>query len=93
MTRRKTRVEFDGALYHVIVRGNQRRKTFRSDDDYKAYLERLEKYRAKFHVRIYPDGLRPLRCPSIFNLLRGRQRSDIFFSHIADGARWSGLNL
>jgi len=31
--------------------------------------------------------------PSIFNLLRGRQRTDIFFSHIADGARWSGLNL
>ena len=46
-------------LYHVIVRGNQRRKTFRSDDDYKAYLNRLEKYRAKFDVRIYAYCLMP----------------------------------
>jgi REP element-mobilizing transposase RayT len=25
---RKTRIEFEGALYHVIVRGNQKRKVF-----------------------------------------------------------------
>ena len=30
-----------GLLYHVIVRGNQRRKTFLCDEDYKAYLDRL----------------------------------------------------
>jgi hypothetical protein len=44
------------------VRDNQRRKTFGSEDDYKAYLERLAKYRAKFGVRIYayclPDAYR-----------------------------------
>jgi hypothetical protein len=36
-----------------MVRGNQRRKTFRHDDDYQAYLHRLEKYRAQCRVRIY----------------------------------------
>jgi putative transposase len=56
---RRPRVFASGLLYHVIVRGNQRRKTFRSDDDYKAYLERLEKYRAKFRVRIYAYCLMP----------------------------------
>jgi len=56
---RRPRVFASGLLYHVIVRGNQRRKTFRSDDDYKAYLDRLEKYRAKFHVRIYAYCLMP----------------------------------
>jgi REP-associated tyrosine transposase len=56
---RRPRVFASGLLYHVVVRGNQRRKTFRSDDDYKAYLERLEKYRAKFHVRIYAYCLMP----------------------------------
>ncbi len=39
---RKPRVEFDGAFYHVIVRGNQRQKVFGGDRDRLAYLERLE---------------------------------------------------
>jgi len=56
---RRPRVFAPGLLYHVIVRGNQRRKTFRCDDDYKAYLDRLEKYRAKHHVRIYAYCLMP----------------------------------
>lgn len=56
---RRPRVFAPGLLYHIIVRGNQRRKTFRSDDDYKAYLDRLEKYRAKFRVRIYAYCLMP----------------------------------
>jgi hypothetical protein len=29
---RKPRVEFDGAFYHVIVRGNQRQRTFHDGD-------------------------------------------------------------
>jgi len=56
---RRPRVFAPGLLYHVIVRGNQRRKTFRCDDDYKAYLDRLERYRAKFHLRIYAYCLMP----------------------------------
>ena len=35
---RRPRVFAAGLLYHVIVRGNQRRHSFRSDQDYKAYL-------------------------------------------------------
>ena len=50
---RRPRVFAPGLLYHVIVRGNQRRKTVRCNDDYKAYLHRLEHYRAEFHLRIY----------------------------------------
>jgi putative transposase len=56
---RRPRVFAAGLLYHVIVRGNQRRKTFRIDDDYKAYLDRLEKYRAQCHVHIYAYCLMP----------------------------------
>jgi putative transposase len=56
---RRPRVFAPGLLYHVIVRGNQRRKTFRCDDDYRAYLDRLVKYRAKCHVRIYAYCLMP----------------------------------
>jgi REP element-mobilizing transposase RayT len=42
---RRRRVFAPGVLYHVIVQGNQREKTFTSDGDYQAYLERLAKYR------------------------------------------------
>ena len=56
---RRPRVFAPGLLYHVIVRGNQRRKTFRCDEDYQAYLDRLEKYRAQCHVRIYAYCLMP----------------------------------
>jgi putative transposase len=56
---RRPRVFAAGLLYHVIVRGNQRRKTFRHDDDYRAYLDRLEKYRSQCQVRIYAYCLMP----------------------------------
>ncbi len=56
---RRPRVFAPGLLYHIIVRGNQRQKTFRSDNDYKAYLDRLEKYHVRFRVRVYAYCLMP----------------------------------
>ncbi len=50
---RKSRVEFEGAFYHVIVRGNQRRIVFRDDEDRTAYLERLEHYRQRCGFVVY----------------------------------------
>jgi REP element-mobilizing transposase RayT len=72
---RRPRVFAAGLLYHVIVRGNQRRKTFRHDDDYRAYLDRLDKYRAQCRVRIYAflnNGLKRL-LKSSQSLLVGRR--------------------
>src|SRR2546426_753981 len=50
---RKPRVEFDGALYHVIVRGNHRRDIFRDETDRVTYLERIEHYRERYHCIVY----------------------------------------
>jgi putative transposase len=50
---RKPRVEFEGAFYHVIVRGNQRQKIFRDDRDRLYYLERLEHYRRRYRFTVY----------------------------------------
>jgi REP element-mobilizing transposase RayT len=50
---RKPRVEFEGAFYHVIVRGNQRQKIFRYDRDRLYYLERVEHYRQRYRFTIY----------------------------------------
>jgi REP element-mobilizing transposase RayT len=49
---RKPRVEFEGAFYHVIVRGNQRQRIFR-DRDRMHYLERVEDYRQRYRFTIY----------------------------------------
>jgi REP element-mobilizing transposase RayT len=50
---RKPRVEFEGALYHVMARGNQRQKIFGDDQDRRYYLERLEQYRRRYRFKIY----------------------------------------
>ena len=56
---RRPRVFAPGLLYHVIVRGNQRQKTFLDDLDYKIYLQRLVKYRRKYNHSVYAYCLMP----------------------------------
>ena len=50
---RKPRVEFEGAFYHVIARGNQRQDIFLDDKDRAIYLERLEHYRKRYDCQLY----------------------------------------
>ena len=50
---RKPRVEFEGAFYHVIARGNQRQDIFRDDKDRGIYLQRLEHYRKRYDFKLY----------------------------------------
>ncbi len=50
---RKPRIQFDGAFYHVITRGNQRQKIFRDEKDYRQYLEILARYKDLYKYRLY----------------------------------------
>ena len=50
---RKPRIEFEGALYHVITRGNQRQQIFEDPEDYKKYLNILEDYKARYDFFLY----------------------------------------
>ena len=50
---RKPRVEFPGAFYHVIARGNRRTTLFHDAADYEGYLSRLERYRQRDSLRCY----------------------------------------
>jgi putative transposase len=54
---RKPRVEFEGAFYHVIVRGNQRQRIFRDDRDRLYYLKRVKHYRQRYQFKIYAYAL------------------------------------
>jgi putative transposase len=56
---RKPRLFAPGVLYHVIVRGNQRQKTFLSPTDYQTYKEKLSQYRRQYDVTIYAYCLMP----------------------------------
>lgn len=50
---RKPRIEFEGAFYHVITRGNQRQKIFRDEEDFGKYLELLARYKDLYKYRLY----------------------------------------
>ena len=50
---RKPRVEFAGACYHVIARGNRRATLFHDKADYAAYLDRLRHYQEQDHLTCY----------------------------------------
>lgn len=50
---RPWRIEFPGAVYHVMSRGNKWARVFYDDQDRKLFLERLAKATDRFHLDIY----------------------------------------
>jgi REP element-mobilizing transposase RayT len=50
---RKLRIEFEGAFYHVIIRGNQRQNVFLEEKDFLKYLEFLCDYKDRYGFRVY----------------------------------------
>jgi len=50
---RPPRLEFPGAVYHVVVRGNERKAIFLDDSDRERYLGRLAHYRERFDFRLH----------------------------------------
>ena len=67
---RPLRIEYSGALYHVMNRGNRRELVFRKVADYELFLSRLERFSAEFGVEVLSYCL----MPNHFHLfLRTRQ--------------------
>ena len=50
---RKLRVQFEGAIYHVTIRGVERRTIFNDNDDRERFLERLGEAVEDSGVRLY----------------------------------------
>ena len=46
---RPLRIEYDGALYHVTSRGNERKAIFKNDSDRKLFLDTLSLVTKRFH--------------------------------------------
>ena len=56
---RPLRIEYPGALYHVMNRGNRRERVFRKAADYELFLNRLERFAAEFGVEVLSYCLMP----------------------------------
>ena len=50
---RKPRIEFEGAFYHVITRGNQKQKIFKDASDYQKFIQFLTIYKNRYHYSLY----------------------------------------
>lgn len=80
---RKPRIEFEGALYHVVARGNRKENIFRSKGDYERYLDLLLRYKERYHYRLYAFVL----MPNHLHLLM--QTADANLSKIMQGLQQS----
>ena len=54
---RPLRIEYPGAIYHIMARGNERRAIFRSDSDRHRFLEKLRELRKVHRIDIYAYAL------------------------------------
>ena len=50
---RPWRIEYEGAFYHVMSRGNERRPIFPDDEDRSSFLSALGEMAARFEVEIF----------------------------------------
>ena len=50
---RQWRIEYPGAIYHVLSRGNNYQNVFITDDDRHLFLELLEELSERFKISIY----------------------------------------
>ena len=56
---RRQRITYEGALYHVISRGNQKQQIFFDDEDCREYLIRLHAYKRRYSFLLYAYTLMP----------------------------------
>ena len=56
---RGPRLISDNACYHLMVRGNQKQKTFIENEDFAKYLALLKHYKRKYRFRLYAYCLMP----------------------------------
>ncbi len=56
---RPLRIEYPGACYHVMNRGNDRREIYHHDRDYELFIEKLGNFSEAYHVKMRSYCLMP----------------------------------
>ena len=70
---RPIRVEFAGAVYHVMARGNERREIYRDDEDRRRFLETVGEAATQFGLRVHAYCL----MPNHYHVLVGTPRGNL----------------
>ena len=70
---RRVRIEFAGAVYHAVARGNERRAIFRDKADRERFLETLAETVHQFGLRLQAYCL----LPHHYHLLLGTPRGNL----------------
>jgi len=70
---RRVRVQFPGAVYHVMARGNERREIFRDDEDRKRFLVALAEGGPRFGLHVHAYCL----MPNHYHLVLGTPRANL----------------
>ncbi len=75
---RQWRIEFPGAIYHVLSRGNGGQDIFLSHDDRHLFLNLLEELSERFNVEVYGYVLMRKKtgelCLLKWNMEKGRNK-------------------
>ena len=66
------RLQYPGALFHVMTRGNERRRTFRTPQDYRHFLSLLGEAVDMFRWILYTYALMPAPTNMWYNTATGK---------------------
>ena len=66
-------MEFPGAVYHVMARGNERREVFRDDRDRQRFCETLAEATTQFGLRVHAYCL----MPNHYHLVPGTPQANL----------------
>lgn len=50
---RQQRIYFENAVYHISIRGNNKQKVLKDEQDKKVFLESLSKFKSRFGFKLY----------------------------------------
>ena len=50
---RPIRIVYEGAVYHITIRGNERRPIFKNDEDRSYFIAKLAESVQRYDVRLY----------------------------------------
>jgi len=50
---RPIRIEYEGAVYHVTIRGNERKALFQTDADRERFIKALAESVERYDIRLY----------------------------------------
>ena len=59
---RKQRIHYEGALYHVIARGNNREYIYKNEEDKEEYIKKVTKYIGKYKAKLHAYVIMDNHC-------------------------------